>query len=153
VAIVVFKGFYTALLAGDLAGSPDVRFRAVLPTFSGEAEPLAINLADITTMATYDGANYADYDATSVAVAFDDADEAVYLDADNGAGNEFGAAVDEASDVTYGLVAFLFVDGTDANDIILLFTSDGEVAGQNGNGGQMGLTLPPKGIMAIAAAS
>ena len=49
------------------------------------------------------------------------------------------------------LVVYLYVDGTAANDIILASSDDGGFA--DGNGGDMGLTLPNDVLLASGNAA
>lgn len=130
-----FQGFEDARDAGDLNGSPDLRVELHMSGFA--ADESAVNMADLT-LDRFDGANYVEYDATGVAVGWV-SDERVWT-CDNGAGDEFGTNVGPGTDVPTWLVVKLHVDGTDANDIALAASSDG--AFSDGNGADMGLTLP-----------
>lgn len=132
-----YAGYETARDAGDLSGTPDIRFALCMSGFTFSAS--AVNLAD-GTLDEFDGANYARYDATTVAVAYDSGDDEWRITCDSGDGDEFGTSVGAGSEAPSVLVCYLHVDGTAANDIILASSTDGGFS--DGNGGDMGLTLP-----------
>lgn len=132
-----YAGYETARGAGDLEGTPDIRFLLAMSGFSFAAA--SVNLAD-GTLDEFDGANYVRYDASGVAVAYDAGDDEWQITCDSGAGDEFGTSVGAGTEAPSVLVAYLHVDGTAANDIILASSDDGGFA--DGNGGDMGLTLP-----------
>lgn len=129
-----FQGFEDARDAGDLAGTPDLRVALAMSGFSFTEN--AVNLAD-GTLDRFDGANYQDYDAAGVAVAW--ASNQRVWTCDNGAGDEFGTSVAAGSEAPVWLVVYLYVDGTAANDIILAASDEGSFS--DGNGSDMGLTL------------
>ena len=132
-----YLGYEEARDAGLLATTPDLRFMLCMSgfTFSADAE----NLAD-GTLDEFDGTNYTRYDATTVARAYSSARDQMEWTCDNGNGDEFGTSVGAGTEAPSVLVCYLHVDGTDANDIILVSSTDGSFA--DGNGGDMGLTLP-----------
>lgn len=147
-ASVVFRGFYDALAAGDLAGTPDIRIRLVMGGFSGASEGDAVNVADITTLDEFDGVGYTELDCAAVTTGYDTGDDEWQMDFTDGS---FGNPVSPGSDDILGLFVYLFVDGTDANDVALGFTSDGGF-GVNANNGELSLTLPASGLMFVRAA-
>jgi len=140
-ADVIYKGFYTALKAGSLNGTPDIRAFLFMSGFSFNAD--SINLLD-GTMAVFDGTGYAELDCAAVTLAYVDADNEMQLDFDNG---QFGGAeVAAGSEVIAGMAVYLFVDGTEANDIILASTTTGGF-GVNANNGLLSLVLPVAGLL------
>lgn len=144
-ADVLYKGFYTALEQGLLEGSPDIRAFLFMSGFSFDAD--AVNIAD-GTMDEFDGAGYAQLDCAGVAVGYSDADDEWQLDFDDG---DFGDPVAAGSEAIAGMGLKLYVDGTDANDIILASTTTGGF-GVNANNGPLSITLPAGGPLYIAGA-
>lgn len=144
---VLFQGYYKALREGSLDGTPDVRHMLVMSGFTGETEEDSINLADVSDLDEFDGLGYTRYDPSNVALAYDATDNADYLDHDDeGTDDAFGDPVAPGSDDVYGMVTYLHVDGTDANDIILGFTDTGGF-GVNAANGKLDLKLPTKGLL------
>ena len=138
---MIFQGWWTTgIKIGD---TPDIRIIPVMSSFTGETEKASINIADLTTLDEFDGVGYTRLDCASVTVAYDSGTHAINIDFTNGAGDEFGDPVTAGSEVVYGFVMYLYVDGTAANDILIGFTTDG--AGVNANGGKLGLTIPALG--------
>jgi hypothetical protein len=146
---VIYKGFYQALADGSLETTPDVRLLLVMSGFTGETEEDAINLADITSLDEFDGIGYGRLDLANVTTGYVDADDEWQLDADDG---DFGDPVAPGSDVIYGLVAYLHVDGTAANDVILGFTDSGGF-GINANNGPLNIVLPAGGLLFVRQAA
>lgn len=131
------QGYEDARDAGLLAGSPDLRVAIAMSGFTFDED--AIHLDD-GTLDEYDGANYVRYDAADVAADWDAVTHQRVWTCTSGGGDEFGTSVGAATDTPTVLVVILRVDGTAANDYILGWTDD--VALSNGNGSDMGLTLP-----------
>jgi len=151
-ATVVFKGLYDSLVGGSLSGTPDLRVLLVMAGFTGATEEDSVNLVDITTLDEFDGLGYVRLDCAGVSVAYDATNNRYAIDFTNGVGNEFGDPVAPGTGVIAGLVLYLYVDGTAANDVILLFTDQGAVAGVNAANGPLGLTLPADGLVFVQAA-
>lgn len=146
---MLFKGFYQALAGGDLETTPDVRCKLVMSSFSGETEEDAVNLSDITTLDEFDGIGYAELDCADVTTGYVDADDEWQLDFTDG---NFGTDVAPGSDVIYGMLVYLYVDGTEANDVALGFTKEGGF-GVNAANGSLNLTLPAGGLMFVRQAA
>lgn len=150
-ADIIFQGGMKALVDGDLA-APDLRGKLVMSDFTGAAEEDAINLDDITTIDEFDGTGYVELDAASVAVAYDStADEYQwtfdpgYFNADDDEG-----VVSAGSDDWIGILWYLYVDGTDANDIAVAFEDTGT---GNGVGTAILYTPDETGPLYLAAAA
>jgi hypothetical protein len=137
--MLLTKGYFLDLAAGALAdgAAPNIRVVAVM---SGVAVGVnAVHLADVTLDA-FDGPGATEYDATGVTAYWDDTDEAWYLDADSGAGDEFGTAVAAGSDDITGYAVYRRVDGDPEHDVILGFVDEGGFPVQ-ANGQPLALTL------------
>jgi len=141
-ANVIFKGFYQAFEAGSLA-APDVRIRLVMSATTCDTEEDAINLADFTAIDEFDGVGYTELDCASVTTAYSDSADEWQLDFADGS---FGDPVAPGSDVIQGMLVYLYVDGTAANDIALAYTDSGGF-GVNANNGALDLSVPASGLM------
>ena len=87
-AAVVFKGFYTALQAGSLAGTPDIRHKLTMGDTTCDTEEDSVYLSDFTDIDEFDGIGYAELDAASVTFAYVDADDEMQLDFTSPASSE-----------------------------------------------------------------
>lgn len=144
-ADVIYKGFYEALEQGLLDGTPDVRCGLYMSGFTFDED--AVNLAD-GTLDEFDGAGYTRLDCADVTTGYVDADDEWQLDFSDG---DFGDPVAPGSEVIAGLFAYLYVDGTAANDIILASTTTGGF-GVNANNGALNLALPTGGLLFVRQA-
>jgi len=140
---VIYRGFYDALAAGDLETTPDIRVKLVMTATTCGTEEDAVNLADFTTIDEFDGVGYVELDCASVVTGYDATADEWQLDF---ADDDFGDPVAPGSDVIEGMLVYLWVDGTDANDIALGFTTDGGF-GVNANNGALDLAVPADGLM------
>ena len=123
-AAVIHKGFYEALLAGDLAGTPDLRCLLTMSATTCDTEDYGVVvLSDFTDIDEFDGVNYVRLDCASVTVAYDDGDEELQIDFTSPA--SFGDPVAPGSDVISGMLVYLYVDGDPDNDIALGWTDQG----------------------------
>ena len=145
-AYLVHKAARTALVAGQLTGSPDIRAMLVMTNTTADTEEDAASLAAFTTLDEYDGSGYARIDLASVAMASDDVNNRHELTAALGSfGTAVGAGVRNAAGVLY----YLHVDGTAANDKPIAFNDTGGFP-QNGAGGKWELTPSAEGLLQIA---
>lgn len=147
-ASVIYKGFYDAFEAGSLTGTPDIRCLLVMTGTTCDTEEDAVNLADFTTIDEFDGVGYTRLDCASVTTGYDLTDDEWQLDFADG---DFGDPVAPGGDVIQGMVVYLYVDGTAANDIALGYTDSGGF-GVNANNGALNLTLPAAGLMFVRQA-
>lgn len=138
---MIFQGWWT--LGVKVGDTPDIRVAIVMSSFSGETEKASVNIADLTALDEFDGLGYTRLDCAGVAITYDSGSHEMRIDFDNGAGDEFGDPVTAGTAVAYGFILYVHVDGTDANDILIGFTTDG--AGINANGGKLGLSIPAAG--------
>jgi hypothetical protein len=148
-AIVWFEGGITAAANGDLIGAPDLRGRLTMGSTTCDTED-AVNIADFTTVDTFDGVGYSDIDFANVASAYDAATRKWQWTADNG---NCGTMVAEGTDDTSGMLILLRVDGTDANDIAIAWTDEGGLAGANAHSGALNIVLTDGILMALGAAA
>jgi hypothetical protein len=142
-ATLIFKGFYDALAGGLLETTPDVRVLLVMPGTTCDTEEDAAVLADFTAVDEFDGVGYARLNLAGVTTGYDATDDEWQLLATSG---DFGNPVAPGSDVIQGMVVYLHVDGTAANDVPLGYSSDGGF-GVNANNGALDLTIPANGLM------
>lgn len=151
-ADVIFQGGMKALVDGDLASAPDIRGKLVMGDFTGAAEEDAINLDDITTIDEFDGVGYVELDCANVAMAYDATDDEYQLTFDAGYFNadDDEGTVDAGSDDWIGILWYLYVDGTDANDVAVAFEDTG--AG-NGVGTAVLYTPHADGAIYLGAAA
>lgn len=144
-ATVIYKGFYTALTAGQLSGTPDIRFLIAMTGFTFDED--SVNLDD-GTLDEFDGSNYARYDAANPTGGYIDADDLFKLDCDGG---DFGTSPSGAgTDDSAYLVCYRHVDGTAANDIILFSTDVG--VPPSIHGGAITLVVPAEGVLLVRTA-
>lgn len=136
-----FQGFEDARDAGLLDGSPDLRVALVGPAF--DCPESAVHMDDVATLDEFTGVNYQRYDATTVAMGW--LSNMRVWTCDNTGTDEFGTSVGPGTDPPAGMIVILHVDGTDPNDYILGYSDEG--AFSDGNGADMGLTLPDDVIL------
>ena len=144
-AIVVYKGARVDLLAGNVTAAADVRVLAVMSGSTAPTDEDAVNLANITTLAEFDGSGYSRIDLASVAVATDDVNDRHEVTA---AAGSFGANVAAGSDPAIGLVYYRRVDGTAANDVAWCYNDSGGFPFDPG-GGAWDLTPSAEGFLQI----
>lgn len=143
-ATVFYKGLYDDLEAGNLA-SPDERALLVMSGYS--FDPDSVNLDD-GTLDEYDGTNYARLDLAGVTTSYDATNNLWTLTATTG--QSFGTPpIGPASDDIGGLVLYRHV-GADSANVIHAFTD--QVAGVNGAGADLTLTVPSEGLIRIQPA-
>ena len=121
----IYQGGMQALLQGLLNGTPNVRFKLVMSGFTGETQEDAVNLDDITTIDEYDGVGYQELAPGDVAFAYDATDNELQMSTAGGQFNASGGTVGPSSDEAHGMLIYLYVDGTEANDIVIAFTTNG----------------------------
>ena len=138
-ANVIYKGFYTALQAGALAGTPDIRYALYMPGFNFDAD--SETLGD-GTLDEFDGVGYSRQTADDVTFAYVDAADEMQL---GSADVEFGDPVAAGTDDIEGVAVILYVDGTD-NDVLLASTTAGGFPAQ-ANNGSLTLVLPEAGLL------
>jgi len=141
-AFVIFQGFYDALAGGLLETTPDVRVKLVMPGTTCDTEEDAQTLSAFTAIDEFDGVGYAELN-TACTTAYDTATDQWNLDLADG---DFGNPVAPGSDVIQGMLVYLWVDGTDANDVPLGYSDSGGF-GVNANNGALDIAFPAAGIL------
>ena len=149
---VIFQGWHYAQQQGLLTANPDVRLKLVMSGFTGASEEDAINVDDITTLDEFDGLGYQEVDCENPAFAYSTSDNEMQLDFDNDEFNESGGSVTPGSDDAIGIFVYLYVDGTDANDIALGFTDAGGFP-FNASNSAINLSIPVGGLMFVRQAA
>jgi hypothetical protein len=128
----------------------DVRAALVMSDTTVDTEQDAANLAAFTTIDEYDGAGYAEIDLANVAVNQDDPNNRSEIDYDN---DNFGTAVAAGTRQAVGVLYYVFVDGTAANDWPVAFidtVSTGPTFPFDGNGGQINWNIDVEGALQVA---
>jgi len=143
---VIYQGWHYAQEQGLLTDGADVRLMLVMGGFTGATEQSAINLADITDLDEFDGLGYQQVDCANVTWTYDATAHEMRLDFDNDEFNAAGGTVTPGSADAVGVVAYLYVDGTDANDIILGFHDPASFP-FNGANSAINATVPTDGFM------
>jgi len=148
-ADIIFQGGFKALVDGDLEGAPDIRLKLVMSAFSAEVD--AINLEDFANIDEFDGLGYQEIDCENVDFSYDSAEDEYQLTFDAAEFNADGETVTPGSDDAEGLLVYLYVDGTDANDIAIGYTDSGgfPVTGANT---AIQYTPNPDGLLVLRAA-
>jgi hypothetical protein len=125
-ASVIYNKALQQIAAGEYdLNTDDIRARLVMTNTTCDTENDGIEqLADFTTIDIADATGYADIDMTSLAVNLDDANNRAEFDA---ADLVFSGLSGNASRAFQGVLLYIYVDGTNANDLALAFidfTSD-----------------------------
>lgn len=122
----------------------DLRAKLCMSNTTCDTEQDAANLAAFTTIDGYDGAGYTDLDLAGAAVNTDLANDRAEVDYTDGT---FGAAVGAGTRQWVGLLYYVRVDGTAANDYPVAWK---DLTPNNGNGGAVNLTVNAEGLLQIA---
>jgi len=125
-ASVIYNEALRAIAAGEIdLNADDIRVKLLMTNTTADTENDAIvNVADFTTLDLCDATGYADVALASEAVNKDDANDRAEFDADNAV---FSGLSGDATRDIQGALLYKYVDGTDANDLVLAFvdfTSD-----------------------------
>lgn len=132
------------LAKGDLDfDTVDLRVKICMSNTTCDTEQDAANLAAFTTIDAYDGSGYTDLDLASVSVNQDDANNRSEIDYADGT---FGAAVGAGTRQWVGLLYYVRVDGTNANDYPVAWK---DLTANNGNGGAVNLTVNAEGLLQV----
>lgn len=113
----VYNEAKRGIAAGEIdLNADDMRIRLLMTNTTADTENDAIvNIADFTTLDTFDGANYVDKALASEAVNKDDANDRAEFDADDLTWTALGAGTRSIA----GALLYKYVDGTDANDLVV----------------------------------
>ena len=149
----IYKGGMVALVQGLLETTPDIRLMLVMSGFTGifgGGEEDAVNLADFAVIDEFDGIGYVQIDCTTVVFAYDATSNEYRLTFDADEFNVPAGSVAPGSGDAIGILVYLYVDGTDANDIAIGFTDSGGFPANAANGA---ITYTPHvdGMLYLAA--
>jgi hypothetical protein len=134
----------TKLAKGDLDfDTADLRVKLCMSNTTCDTEQDAANLAAFTTIDAYDGTGYTDLDLASVSVASDLANDRAEIDYADGT---FGATVGAGTRQWVGMLYYVRVDGTNANDYPVAWK---DLTPNNGNGGALNLTVNTEGLLQV----
>jgi hypothetical protein len=119
-ASVFYNEAKRAFAAGEYDwGADDFRARLVMTNTTCDTENDGIvNIDDFTTVDVADATGYADVALASEAVTKDDANDRAELDCDN---ISFAGMSGGATRSYQGILVYKYVDGTDANDLVVAF--------------------------------
>jgi hypothetical protein len=117
-ASAVPNSFKTKLLA-DMLAATDIRARLVMTNTTCDTEVDAIaNLSDYTTIDPCDDTGYSDATLAGESTNEDDTNDLGYYD---GTDLVFSGLNGDASRQAQGVLLYEYVDGTDANDIPIVY--------------------------------
>lgn len=132
------------LAKGDLDfDTADLRVRICMSNTTADTDQDAATISAITTLDEYDGAGYTALDLASVSVNQDDANNRSEIDYADGT---FGATVSAGTRQWVGLLYYVRVDGTNANDYPVAWK---DLTAANGNGGAVNLTVNAEGLLQV----
>lgn len=130
------------LVKGDLDfDTVDLRVRLCMSNTTADTERNVSTMAGFTTIDPYDGSGYTDIDLAGVAIAIDAANSRVEIDYTD---DSFGAAVGAGTRQWVGMIYYVRVDGTNANDWPVAWK---DLTPANGNGGAVNLTVNAEGLL------
>lgn len=121
--------------------SLDLRVMICMSNTTADTERNVSTLSGFTTLDKYDGTGYTDIDLAGVSIAIDAANSRVEIDYNDGT---FGAAVGAGTRNWAGLLYYVRVDGTNANDWPVAWK---DLAAGNGNGNPINLTVNTEGLL------
>lgn len=123
--------------------SLDVRVMLCSSNTTADTERNISTISGFTTLDEYNGSGYARIDLASVAIAIDAGNNRVEIDyADGTFGSSVGAGVRQ----WVGLLFYVHVDGTAANDWPLCWK---DLTANNGNGSAVNLTINAEGAFQV----
>ncbi len=150
-ADIIYKGGLLALRQGLLDPTPDLRLDLVMSNTTCDTEEETLTLAGFTDMDLFDGIGYVPIDGAGVIWTYDSATDEYRLDIDDDQWNIPPATVAPGTRDAVGILVKLFIDGTDANDIPIGFTTSGGFP-TNANNGDILLSVHPDGLFFIRQA-
>lgn len=121
----------------------DLRGKLCMSNTTADTEADAASLSAITTIDEYDGTGYTELDFASVAVNTDTANDRAEIDYADGT---FGATVGAGTRNWVGILYYVRVDGTAANDYPVAWV---DLTAANGNGGAVNLTVNAEGLLQV----
>jgi hypothetical protein len=149
-ADVIYKGGMDAMKQGLLDPTPDLRVILVMTDTSVDTEEETTTMAGFTDIDEFDGVGYVEIvEATSW--AYDSASDEWRLDFADAKFNVPPGTVAPATRDAQGMLLYLWVDGTDANDIPIAYTDSGGFPFNAANG-DIDLTVHANGFAFLRAA-
>lgn len=121
----------------------DLRVKLCMSNTTCDTEQDVATLAGFTTIDEYDGSGYTALDLASVSVNQDDPNNRSEIDYADGT---FGATVAAGTRQWVGMLYYVRVDGTNANDYPVAWV---DLTAANGNGGAVNLTVNAEGLLQI----
>jgi hypothetical protein len=140
----VFTGAKNKALSGAMnLATADVRAKLLMTNNTAKTQVDAANLAAITTLDEYNGSGYAEAVLGSKAVASDTTNHRGWFDA---ADFTFGATVAAGTRAAQGILVYVRVDGTAANDYPVAWIDTGGFP-FSGSGGPVNVTVDVNGLV------
>ena len=121
----------------------DLRVKLCMSNTTCDTEQDVATLAGFTTIDEYDGAGYTALDLATVSVNQDDVNNRSEIDYADGT---FGATVSAGTRQWVGMLYYVRVDGTTANDYPVAWV---DLTAANGNGGAVNLTVNAEGLLQV----
>lgn len=122
----------------------DLRVMLCMSNTTADTERNVTNLAGFTILDKFDGTGYTDIDLATVAVNLDAVNSRIEIDYADGS---FGATVGAGTRQWVGLLFYVRVDGTTANDYPVAWK---DLTPNNANGGAVNLTINAEGALQIS---
>lgn len=116
-AQVIYQGFYDDLEAGNVTDNVDIRAHLLMSNTTTDVEPDAQNVSDFTTYDEADGVGYVALDLANVTVTYDDSNDRLVIDADDGDFEAGLGSIGVCSRNITRVAITRYVDGTAANDV------------------------------------
>lgn len=132
------------LAKGDLdLDTADLRVMLCMSNTTADTERNVSTLSGFTTLDEYDGSGYSRYDLGASSIAIDAGNSRVEIDYGDGT---FGAAVGAGTRQWVGMLFYINVDGTNANDWPVAWA---DLTANNGNGGAVNITVNAEGALQL----
>jgi hypothetical protein len=147
-ASLVYNEFKRANAAGEIdLNADDIRARLLMTNTTCDTENAGIvNIDDFTTVDVSDATGYADVELANEAVNKDDVNNRAEFDADN---ISFAGLSGDATRDYQGVLLYKYVDGTDANDLVIAFVEfDNQPLAKEAT--QLDVPWDTEGIMQLA---
>lgn len=123
--------------------SVDIRAKLCMSNTTADTDQDATNIAGIGTLDEYDGSGYSEIDFGGLVVNTDNANNRAEIDVNDGS---FGSAVAAGARNWVGILYYVRVDGTAANDYPVAWK---DLTPNNGNGGAVNLTINAEGLLQV----
>jgi len=116
----IYNEALRAIAAGEIdLNAADIRAKLLMSNTTADTEnDGVVEVADITTLDVCDAAGYADIDMAGLAVNVDDPNDRAEFDANDLVFSGLGG---DATRNAVGVLLYVYIDGTAANDKVLAF--------------------------------